>query len=93
MIEMLEDIEGLNDEGVICYPFKGQQGDKKGFYSYTFSSDNKTFQPATEAKLRQLIETGEFADKGRIRMVPKGATSTAQAGAMKVQNYKGKPVR
>jgi hypothetical protein len=93
MIEILEDVVGVNDDGIECHPFKGIKGDKKGFYSYTLSSDNTTFKPATELQLRELIENGEFLDKGRIRMIPKGAVTTAAAGAMKVQKYNGKTIR
>lgn len=93
MLEILEDVIGINHDGVECHPFKGVKGDKKGFYSYTLSTDNKTFKPATEAQLRELIENGEFQSRGRIRMIPKGSKSTGGAGALKVQKYIGKPVR
>ena len=93
MIDILEDVIGVNDDGIECHPFIGIKGDKKGFYSYTLSSDNTTFKRATELQLRELIEDGEFLDKGRIRMIPKGAENTAGAGAMKVQKYNGKAIR
>ncbi len=93
MIEILEDVVGINDDGLECHPFKGLRGDKKGYFSYTLSTDNTTFRPATELQLRKLIEDGEFRDKGRIRMVPKGSATTGGAGALKVQKYNGRPIR
>ncbi|MCZ4279698.1 hypothetical protein O4H49_02835 [Kiloniella laminariae] len=93
MLEILEDVIGINKDGIVCHPFKGLKGDKKGYYSYTFSSDNTTFKPATERELREFIEKNEFSNKGRIRMVPKGATSTGGAGALMVQKYKGISIR
>ena len=72
VLEILEDVSCINDDGLERHPFKGVKGDKKGFFSYTLSSDNTTFKPATEARLRELIEDGEFNNKGRIRMAPKG---------------------
>lgn len=93
MLEIIEDIIGINYDGLECHPFKGVKGDKKGFFSYTLSADNTTFKPVNETQLRKLIEDGEFQNKGRIRMIPKGATSTGGAGALKVQKYNGKHIR
>lgn len=74
-IEILRDVVGMNNSGEECHPFKGVRGTKKGFYSFTLDSDNSTFKPISEAELRRRIEAGEFNHRGRIRMVPAGATS------------------
>jgi hypothetical protein len=90
-LELLHDIVGINDDGVECYPFKGLKGSKRESFSYTFSTtDNTSFQPVNEAGLRRLVEEGEFNTRGRVRMVPANANSTAGAGAMKVVRYKGR---
>ena len=92
MLDLINDVVGYNDAGEKCHPFKGKQGSKKGFYSYTFSSDNSTFKPITETELREKIETGEFNGRGRIRMIPKETTKTSGAGALSVHSYLGKRV-
>lgn len=53
MLGLIYDIVGYNDAGQKCHPFKGKQGTKKGFYSYTLLNDNKTFKPITETELRK----------------------------------------
>ena len=90
MLDLIHDIVGFNEAGQKCHPFKGKQGDKKGYYSYTLSSDNKTFKPITEIELRKKIENGEFNGIGRIRMIPEGTTETSGAGALSVHSYLGK---
>ena len=90
--EVIVDIVGKNEAGETCHPFKGVRGEKKGFFSYTFLSDNKSFVPTTESELRKKIEAGEFNSRGRIRMIPPGAKSTTGAGALSLVSYKGKKV-
>jgi hypothetical protein len=92
VLDLIIDIVGYNDAGETCHPFKGKQGSKKGFYSYTLSSDNLTFDPITETELRNKIEGGEFNGAGRIRMIPLGTTKTSGAGALSVHSYLGKRV-
>lgn len=92
MLDLKKGIIGLNDDGETCHPYKCIEGDKAGFYSYTLSSNNKTFKPATKSKLREMIEAGDFQSGGRIRMIPLGTTRTG-AGAMKVQSYTGRAVK
>ncbi|AEF02051.1 hypothetical protein [Alteromonas naphthalenivorans] len=57
MLGLIYDIVGYNDAGQKCHPFKGKQGTKKGFYSYTLLNDNKTFKPITETELRKKLKT------------------------------------
>ncbi|MCQ8849232.1 hypothetical protein ALT761_02393 [Alteromonas sp. 76-1] len=90
MLDLIYDIVGYNDAGQKCHPFKGKQGTKKGFYSYTLLNDNKTFKPITETELRKKIEDGHFTGVGRIRMIPEGTTKTSGAGALSVHSYLGK---
>lgn len=92
MLELIHDIVGINDAGQKCHPFKGVRGEKKGFYSFTFSSDNTTFRPITETELRKKIEDSDFNEVGRIRMIPAGETKTSGAGALSVFTYLGKRV-
>jgi len=89
MLDLIHDIVGYNDSGAKCHPFKGKQGAKKGFYSYTFSSDNSTFKPISETELRNKIENGGFNGVGRIRMIPEGTTKTSGASALTVHSYLG----
>ena len=88
MIHIFEEITGINQEGFKCHPFRGLKGQKKGFFSYTLSTDNKSFRPASESELKALVLSGAFEGKGRIRMIPKGAKTTASAGALSVRNHK-----
>lgn len=90
LIELLKDVVGTKMAGVERHPVKGIDGDKFGFFSYTFSSDNSTFQPVTEAELRRMIEAGEFNTRGRVRMVPANATTTGGARGLRVRSYKGR---
>lgn len=92
MLDLIHDIVGVNNAGQKCHPFKGIKGDKKGFYSYTLSTDNTTFKPITETELRKKIEDGDFIGQGRIRMIPAGEMKTSGAGALSVFSYLGKRV-
>ena len=58
-LELLYDISGINEAGDECHPFKALIGAKRGFFSYTFQSDNTTFAPIGEEELRYLVEVGE----------------------------------
>ena len=89
-VELLHDVVGINEAGDECHPFKGLAGAKLGYFSYTLQNDNTTFQAVGEPELRRMIEAGEFNDRGRVRMVPAGASSTAGAGALRVARYKGR---
>lgn len=89
-IELLEDVTGINENGMLCHPFKGLVRDKKGKFSFTLSSDNISFRGVTEMELRELLESGSFNERGRIRMIPFDATSTGGAGALRPISYKGK---
>lgn len=89
MLELLEDVIGINEAGLVCHPYKYQRGSKKGCFSYTFKTDNKSFQGIEEAGLRALIEDGQFNDVGRIFMVPAGSKNTDGHGALNVIRYKG----
>ena len=95
MIEMIEDIIGKNAAGLVCHPYKYLQGKKKGFFSYTFERDNKTFKGVTEEDLRAMIEAGKFNERGRIFMLPAGSTIVNRNGALRVVRYKGQllPIR
>ncbi|PCM49096.1 hypothetical protein CP335_13545 [Pseudomonas fluorescens] len=95
MLEMLEDVIGINEAGLVCHPYKYQRGPKKGRFSYTFKNDNKSFQGIDEAGLRVLIEDGQFNDAGRIFMLPSGSTNVEGHGALNVIRYKGEllPIR
>ena len=89
-LELLHDVVGINDDGALCHPFKGLAGAKSGCFSYTLNSDNTTFMPISEPDLRRMVESGNFNERGRIRMVPTGATTTSGAGALQVVRYKGR---
>jgi hypothetical protein len=95
MLELLEDVTGMNDAGLVCHPYKFKRGDKKGLYSYTQKSDNKTFEGINEKALRVLIERGDFNETGRIFMVPAGSVNTDHHGALNVYRYKDErlPIR
>jgi hypothetical protein len=92
MLDLIHDIVGINKAGQMCHPFKGVRGDKKGFYSYTLSLNNKTFKLITDTELRKRIEDGDFSGQGRIRMIPAGEAKTSGAGALSVFSYLGKRV-
>lgn len=90
-IEMIREIVGINKNGEICHPFKGISGAKRGKYSYTLSTkDNNSFIAIDEAGLRRMIESGEFNDKGRVRMIPASAKSSSGAGALSIKQYMGR---
>jgi hypothetical protein len=89
-LELLEDIVGINEAEELCHPFKGVRGDKRGYFSYTLSNDNTKFAAIGELDLRRMVESGEFNERGRIRMVPAGASSRAGAGGLSVFSYKGR---
>jgi hypothetical protein len=65
------------------------KGNKKWMFSITFFSDNKTFKGVEEDELRRLFDSGDFNEKGRIRMVPYGLNLTGGAGALRPVSYKG----
>ncbi|WP_421549155.1 hypothetical protein [Pseudomonas sp. QD4] len=89
-LDLLEDVIGKNEAGLICHPYKGQRGEGKGLYSYTLETENnRNFINVDELKLRSLIEKGQFNEKGRIRMVPAGSVDTARQGALNVLRYNG----
>src|SRR5690348_17336074 len=89
-VELLHDVIGMNESGDTCHPFKGLSGSKRGQFSYTLQNDNKTFRAVGEPELRRMIEAGEFNERGRVRMIPAGATRTSGAGALRVVSYKGR---
>jgi hypothetical protein len=89
-LALLTDVVGINDDSIVCHPYLGLTRSKRGYYSFTLSNDNKTFAPISEADLRRKIESGEFNDRGRIRMVPFGSTAVSGAGAMRVVRYNGR---
>jgi len=86
-IEILDDIVGINKEGVRCYPYKIREGEKKGFFSVNLSSGSVGHQAFTEKQLRASIDAGDFTGKGTIRMIPKN-TTTGGAGSLSVIYYK-----
>ena len=92
MLDILEDVIGINEAGLVCHPYKYQRGPKKGLFSYTFKNDNKSFKGIDEAGLRALIENGQFNDNGRIFMVPSGSKNVERHGALNVIRYKGIPL-
>lgn len=95
MIEFIEDIVGKNAAGLVCHPYKYLQGEKKGFFSYTFENDNKTFKAVGEEELRAMIEAGKFNERGRIFMLPAGSVNVDRNGALRVVRYQGRllPIR
>lgn len=88
--EFLEDVVGINDEGIHCHPYKHTVAKQKHRFSYSFETHNRGFKPATTEELIALIEEGRFDNKGKIRMLPPDSTNTDQNGAMRVAYYKGK---
>ncbi|MEW5543478.1 hypothetical protein [Pseudomonas soli] len=95
MIEVIEDIIGINEAGLVCHPYKYLRGEKKGLFSYTFENDNTTFKVVTEDALRKMIEAGMFNERGRIFMLPAGSVNVKHNGALRVKRYKDEllPVR
>ncbi|PYD18414.1 hypothetical protein DND47_04545 [Pseudomonas syringae pv. syringae] len=89
MLEVIEDVIGLNEAGLVCHPYKFQRGPKKGLFSFTLEADNKSFEGIDEKTLRSLIEGGLFNEKGRIFMVPAGCINVRHHGALNVHRYKG----
>jgi hypothetical protein len=90
MLELLNDVTGVNEAGIVCHPYKFRRGAKKGLYSYTLKAENTTFAGIDEAALRAMIERGDFDKTGRIFMVPAGSSNTANHGALNVKTYKSK---
>lgn len=96
MAELLEDVIGVNQAGLVCHPYKLSRGKKSGQYSYTLETDNNlNYIGIDEAGLRALIESGAFNEKGRIRMLPAGCPSGAIGNALSVRRYQGRllPIR
>ncbi|MDU8541395.1 hypothetical protein [Pseudomonas syringae group sp. J248-6] len=89
MLEVIEDVIGINEAGLVCHPYKFQRGPKKGRFSFTLKSDNKSFEGIDEKTLRSLIEDGHFNETGRIFMVPAGCISVRHHAALNVRRYKG----
>ncbi|WP_285318478.1 hypothetical protein [Stenotrophomonas maltophilia group sp. Smal35] len=89
-LELLYDIVGVNSAGVECHPFKGLVGAKVGKFSYTMNRDNTTFKGIDESVLRRMVESGDFNERGRIRMVSSGSTGTSGASALRVVSYRGR---
>lgn len=91
MAELLEDVVGVNQAGLVCHPYKLTRGDKAGQYSYTLETcNNLNYIGVDEAGLRSLIESGAFNEKGRIRMLPAGYLVGAVGNALSVRRYQGK---
>jgi len=88
--EFLEDVVGINDEGIHCHPYKHTVAKQKHSFSYSFETHNRGFKPATTEELIALIEEGRFDKKGKIRMLPPDSTNTDKNGAMRVEFYKGR---
>ena len=88
--EFLNDVVGINDEGVHCHPYKQTVAKQKQMFSYSFETHNRGFKPATAEELIALIEEGRFDEKGKIRMLPPDSTNTEKNGAMRVAFYKGR---
>ncbi|MFR0673122.1 HNH endonuclease [Enterobacterales bacterium AW_CKDN230030176-1A_HGKHYDSX7] len=88
--EFLDDVVGINDEGIRCHPYKHTVAKQKHRFSYSFETHNRGFKPATAEELIAMIENGQFDKKGKIRMLPPDSTNTKKNGAMRVEIYKGK---
>ena len=90
MIELLEDVIGINSDGLVCHPYKITRGDKRGFFSYTLETDNNLdFKGTNEVELRALIEAGAFNERGRVRMIPAGSVKVEGGKALSVKRYNG----
>lgn len=89
MLEVLEDVIGINRKGLICHPYKFKMGSKKGQYVYTFDPEDRIFHDASEADLRALIENGQFNDSGGIFMVPVGSRNIDRRSVLSVLRYRG----
>jgi hypothetical protein len=95
MLEVLEDVIGINRAGLICHPYKFKLGSKKGRYIYTFNPEERIFHEASEVDLRVLIENGLFNAGGGIFMVPAGSKNIDRRCVLSVLRYKGEllPIR
>ncbi|WP_288521035.1 hypothetical protein [uncultured Pseudomonas sp.] len=94
MTDLLEDVVGMNEAGLICHPYKLRRGKNAGKYSYTLETDNNLNYIGTdEAGLRALIEAGAFDERGRIRMLPAGAPPGTLGSALSVRCYLGRPLQ
>jgi 5-methylcytosine-specific restriction endonuclease McrA len=79
-------------DGTHVYPYKGVRGDKKDLYSVNFTDDNKKFEGVTEQELVSLVESGRFASRGVIRMLPLNAKPGADRNAFSPTHYSGKRI-
>jgi hypothetical protein len=95
MLELLEEVVGINGRGLVCHPYKFQRGRKKGLYSYTLNADNINFQCVDEVDLLSMIESVQFNETGRILMIPAGSKNADRLRALNVLRYKGEslPIR
>jgi hypothetical protein len=92
MLELLEDVIGINRAGLICHPYKFKMGSKKGKFVYTFDPEEMVCLGMNEAELRALIEAGRFSNGGAIFMVPAGSRNIDRRRLLTVLRYKGEPL-
>lgn len=71
------------------YPYKGLRGDKKGLYSVNFTNDTNNFEGLSEEQLIEAVESGRFAGRGTIRMLPLNPTPGANRSRFAPTHYKG----
>lgn len=89
MLELLEDVIGVNRAGLICHPYKFKMGSKKGKFVYTFDPEEEICHGVNEAELRALVESGRFSDGGAIFMVPVGSRNIDRRRLLTPLLYKG----
>jgi hypothetical protein len=91
--DFLLDVWSVRKDGVIVYPYKGKIGNKRGKFSVNLTNDNKNFKPYSEKELIALIESGAFAKRGSIRMLPLKNSPGDQRNAYHPKYFKGHRIR
>ncbi len=87
------DVWSFDKNGTKVHPYKGERGNKQGLYSVNFTNDTNNFHGMTEKQLIDAILSGEFKDRGTIRMLPLNAKPGSERNAFGPKFYKGKSVK
>lgn len=90
--EFLLEVWAVDAHGNKVYPYKGRRGTKRGHYSVNFTTSTKGFRAMTEAELIDAIESGRFAQRGTIRMLPIGHKPGAERNAFAPTHFRGAPI-
>ncbi|MNG18831.1 hypothetical protein D3C84_1029340 [compost metagenome] len=83
----------FDSTGKKLHPYKGERGEKKGLFSVNFTNDTNNYQGMTEAELIKAITSGQFKDRGTVRMLPVTVEPGAERNAFAPHFYQGKPIK